>query len=68
MKPENDTKTQLVVALGTLLFAVGSAFGGQWVFDKCFKKKVQEKPKAEIESVQDSLRMQKINDALQKQK
>ena len=68
MEPTNDTKTQVIVALGALLFAVGVAFGGQWVFDKCFKKKVKEKPEVKIENVADSLRMQKISDTLQNQK
>lgn len=68
MKPTNESKMQLQLIAAVLLLTVGMAFGGQWIFNKCFKKDVQEKSKVEIEDVADSLRMRTVYDVAQKQK
>ncbi len=68
MKPTNESKMQLQLMAAILLLTVGIAFGGQWIFNKCFKKDIQEKPKTKIENVADSLRTRTVYESTQKQR
>ena len=39
MDPTNDTKMQVKIMATVLLLSLGIAFGGQYVFNKCFVEK-----------------------------
>ena len=39
MEPTNDTKMQVKIMATVLLLSLGIAFGGQYVFNKCFVEK-----------------------------
>lgn len=67
MEPTNDTKMQAKqVAMAVVLLA-GIAFAGQWLFNKCFKQEEKVVPQR-VANMPDSLRIDTVYNALQKQK
>lgn len=68
MEPTNDTKMQAKLMAMVLLLSVGVAFGGQWVFNKCFKKDEVKPAVQKVENVPDSLRIDTLYNMSQKQK
>ena len=43
MDPTNDTKMQVKIMATVLLLSLGIAFGGQYVFNKCFVENTDKK-------------------------
>ncbi len=55
MNDVKEIKMQIQIAATVLLLSVGFAFGGQWLFDKCFCDKSEFESMKKISAVTDTL-------------